>query len=85
MAGSAADRRGALVFLGVDTHAESHVAVALDGVGQRLGALTVPNSAAGYAKLLGWALGFGAPAAAGVEGTGGYGALGSRASYGREG
>ena len=74
MAGSAADRRGEPVFLGVDTHSESHVAVALDGVGQRLGALTVPNSAAGYAELLGWALGFGAPVAAGVEGTGSYGA-----------
>ena len=74
MAGSAADRRGATIFLGVDTHSESHVAVALDGVGRHLGALTVPNSTGGYAELLGWVLSFGGPVAAGVEGTGSYGA-----------
>lgn len=63
-----------MVFLGVDTHLDAHVAVALDGAGRRLGELAIPNNEAGYAELLGWALGFGAPAAAGVEGTGSYGA-----------
>ena len=76
---SFADRRDALVvFLGVDTHSEAHVAVALDGAGRRTGELAVANSQAGYARLLGWALGFGdvvaAGVAAGVEGTGSYGA-----------
>ena len=74
MEGLAADQRGdASVFLGVDTHSEAHVAVALDGVGRRIGERRVPNSEAGYAELLGWVLGLGHPVAAGVEGTGSYG------------
>ncbi len=71
---SAADQREVLVFLGVDTHSDSHVGVALDQAGRRLGMLTVPNTEAGYAQLLSWVLGFGALVAAGVEGTGSYGA-----------
>lgn len=69
-----AKERGVPVYLGVDTHSESHVAAALDGAGRLMGVPEVPNDGAGYAELLGWALGFGAPAAAGVEGTGSYGA-----------
>ena len=68
------DDRGARIYLGVDTHSEAYVGVALDGAGRRLGELVVPNSEAGYAELLGWTLGLGDPAAAGVEGTGSYGA-----------
>src|SRR5919112_4420001 len=68
------DDRGALVFLGVDTHAEAHVAVALDGAGRRLGELAVTNDRAGYARLWDWTLGFGFTVVAGVEGTGSYGA-----------
>ena len=37
----------ALVVLGVDTHADTHVAVALDGLGRRLGHKTVPSTEAG--------------------------------------
>ena len=66
--------RGAPVYLGVDTHSEAHVAAVLDGAGRLMGVLAIPNSEAGYAELLGWALGFGVLAAAGVEGTGSYGA-----------
>jgi len=66
--------RGAPVFLGVDTHSDVHVAVALDGAGRRLGALAVPNDRGGYARLWDWMLGFGTLVAAGVEGTGSYGA-----------
>lgn len=69
-----ADDRGTPVFLGVDTHSQAHVGVALDGAGRRMGELAVANSEAGYAELLGWALGFGVLVAAGVEGTGSYGA-----------
>jgi transposase len=69
-----AERRDAPMFLGVDTHSDAHVGVALDGVGRRLGVLAVNNSEAGYAELVRWVLGFGAPVAAGVEGTGSYGA-----------
>ena len=73
MEGLAAEqRRRATVFLGVDTHSEEHVAVALDGAGRRIGELAVPNSEAGYAEIVGWVLSFGHPLAAGVEGTGSY-------------
>src|SRR5215216_73416 len=62
------------VVLGVDTHLDSHVAVALDQLGRRLGALTVPTTAMGYQSLVSWAEGFGPVRCAGVEGTGSYGA-----------
>jgi transposase len=74
MEGSVQERRDTPVFLGVDTHSEAHVAVALDGAGRRLGELAVTNDRVGYARLWDWALGFGILIAAGVEGTGSYGA-----------
>jgi Transposase len=57
----------------VDTHKDLHVAAARDQLGRRL-ATTTTTTRAGYAQLLGWALGLGEPAAWGVEGTGSYGA-----------
>ena len=74
MEGLDEERRDAPVFLGVDTHSEAHVAVALDGAGGRLGELVVPNDRAGYARLWDWAMSLGILVAAGVEGTGSYGA-----------
>jgi transposase len=62
------------VTLGVDTHKDSHVAVALDGLGRHLGTLSVPTTTAGYRKLLGWARELGTIEQAGVEGTGSFGA-----------
>jgi transposase len=62
------------VVLGVDTHLEVHVAVALDGLGRRLGELAVPTTEKGYEGLLTWAEGFGHVGRAGVEGTSSYGA-----------
>jgi transposase len=59
---------------GVDTHAEVHVAAALDSVGGLLGVQEFPASPAGYAQLLGWLGGFGTVCLVGVEGTGSYGA-----------
>ena len=59
---------------GVDTHADTHVAAALDPVGGLLGVEEFPATAAGYARLLGWLGGFGTVALAGIEGTGSYGA-----------
>ena len=59
---------------GVDTHAGSHVAAALDPVGGLLGVREFPVSAAGYAGLLGWLGGFGTVCLVGIEGTGSYGA-----------
>ena len=59
---------------GVDTHADKHVAAALDPVGGLLGVEEFPVSPAGYARLLGWLGGFGTVALVGIEGTGSYGA-----------
>ena len=59
---------------GAGTHADTHVAAALDSLGGLLGVRQFPATAAGYADLLGWLAGFGAVALAGVEGTGSYGA-----------
>ena len=59
---------------GVDTHAEVHVAAALDPVGGLLGVQEFPAAPAGYAQLLSWLAGFGAVCLVGVEGTGSYGA-----------
>ena len=59
---------------GVDTHAGTHVAAALDGIGGLLGVQEFPATPAGYARLLGWLGSFGTVALVGVEGTGSYGA-----------
>jgi transposase len=59
---------------GVDTHAEVHVAAALDPVGGLLGVQEFPATPAGYGQLLGWLGGFGTVCLVGVEGTGSYGA-----------
>ena len=59
---------------GVDTHADTHVAAALDPVGGLLGVREFPATSAGYASLLGWLAGFGTVALVGIEGTGSYGA-----------
>jgi len=59
---------------GVDTHADSHVAAALDGIGGLLGTESFPATPAGYARLLAWLQSFGTVGLVGVEGTGSYGA-----------
>jgi transposase len=62
------------VTVGVDTHADVHVAVAKDVFGRRLDATSVPTTPAGYAELLDWAQRLGQPDAWGIEGTGSFGA-----------
>ena len=42
------------VTLGVDTHAEIHVAAALDERGRLLDTCTIPTTTAGYAELVRW-------------------------------
>jgi transposase len=59
---------------GVDTHADVHVAVALDPIGGLLGVKEFPPTAAGYGRLMSWLGGFGTVALVGIEGTGSYGA-----------
>jgi hypothetical protein len=69
-----AEKAATEVILGVDTHLDVHVAVALDHLGRRLGELSVPTKAKGYESLVCWAEGFGTVRCAGVEGTSSYGA-----------
>ena len=62
------------VIVGVDTHKDEHVAVAIDGLGGLVGeALFVAANPDGYAELLGWAQSIGELYAFGVEGCGSYG------------
>jgi transposase len=65
---------GAAITLGVDTHKDAHVAVALDGLGRRRGTLSIPTTPEGYKKLVDWANEFGRLEHVGVEGTGSFGA-----------
>lgn len=60
------------VAIGVDTHRDTHTAVALDRLGRVLGVLELSADAEGYARLLGWSRSLGRPAFA-LEGSGSYG------------
>jgi transposase len=60
------------VAIGVDTHKDVHVAVALDRFGVQLDSREVETTEAGYCSLFSWAVGLGLPAFA-VEGAGSYG------------
>jgi transposase len=58
---------------GVDTHADVHVAAAIDGNGGVLGIEAFPADTAGYQDLFRWLTSFGPVYRVGVEGTGSYG------------
>jgi transposase len=58
---------------GVDTHADVHVAAAIDENGGVSGVESFPADAAGYESLVVWLVGFGPVLRVGVEGTGSYG------------
>ena len=62
------------VIVGVDTHADQHTAVAIDGLGRRLDSVEIPTTARGYRDLVRWANTLGRFERAGVEGCGAYGA-----------
>lgn len=62
------------VTLGVDTHADFHVAAVIDPLGRHLGQASFDTTVAGFKALLAWATEFGPITLAGVEGTGAYGA-----------
>ena len=64
---------------GVDTHADVHVAAAIDGNGGVLGVESFPAVAAGHEALVGWLVGFGPVIRVGVEGTGSVWATAVRA------
>ena len=62
------------VIVGVDTHKDQHVAVAIDGFGGLLGEpLFVEATNSGYTELLTWALSLGPVHVFAVEGCGSYG------------
>ena len=58
---------------GVDTHADNHVAAAVDQNGGLLGVESFPASETGFEGLLAWLVGFGPVKQIGVEGTGSWG------------
>lgn len=66
------------IIIGIDTHKEAHAAVAINGLGARLGAMTLPASSRGYYEMESWAQSLGPVRAFGIEGTGSYGAGMSR-------
>ena len=66
--------RGVELVVGVDTHQDKHVAVAIDRQGVRLGELHTVATTHGYEELERWSRGLGEIHAFGIEGTGSYGA-----------
>ena len=62
------------VVVGVDTHKDEHVAIAIDLLGARLCEHRVAATAQGAADLEQWSCGLGEVSAFGIEGTGCYGA-----------
>lgn len=61
------------VIGGVDTHAEVHVAAAVNHVGGVLGIESFTTTQAGYRRLVSWLRSHGELTLVGVEGTGSYG------------
>jgi transposase len=62
------------IVVGVDTHSDTHVAVALSSRGAVLASTCVQTTSCGLRELREWACALGEVAAWGVEGTGCYGA-----------
>ena len=62
------------ILIGVDTHKQAHVAVAITRLGARLAHCSIAADAAGYAELVAWARALGTVEAFAIEGTGSYGA-----------
>ena len=62
-----------VVYGGVDTHMDVHVAAVIDGNGKLRGTKSFPTSPIGLRRLERWLSGFGAVQKVGVEGTGTYG------------
>src|SRR5271163_4303273 len=58
---------------GVDTHADVHVAAALDPLGRLVGTECFGADAAGYKALFAWLEDFGEVTKIGIEGTSSYG------------
>ena len=61
-----------IVYGGVDTHLDVHVAAVIDDTGRLLGTKPFPTRALGLRQLQRWLAGHGQVAKVGVEGTGTY-------------
>ncbi|OZD67252.1 hypothetical protein CH263_11495 [Rhodococcus sp. 06-1059B-a] len=61
------------VFVGIDTHKDTHHAAVIDHLGRDVADRQFPATAAGYRAVLAWLAGIGVVARVGVEGTGSYG------------
>lgn len=72
--GDRAGNQAVQVTIGVDTHRDMHVAVAVDQLGVRLAEWHVKTTTPGYAELERWSRSLGEIRAFGIEGTGSYGA-----------
>lgn len=64
----------ARVVVGVDTHRDSHTAVALDEIGRTIDRLTIATNSTGYRQLMNWSRSLAEVVAFAVEGTGSFGA-----------
>jgi transposase len=64
----------AAVIGGIDTHTDVHQAAVIDSIGRHLATESFPTTPEGYRQLLDWLRSHGELLAAGVEGTGAYGA-----------
>lgn len=63
-----------MIAVGVDTHKDTHVAAALDRLGQLLGEIQVSTNLSGYQKFVRWLKELGAEIVVGMEGAATYGA-----------
>ncbi len=63
-----------MIAVGVDTHKEQHLAVALDGLGQVLAEIVITTTLAGYSEFVCWLKELGENVLVGIEGAGSYGA-----------
>ena len=63
-----------IVYAGVDTHRDVHVAAVVDTAGRVLATSPFPTDETGYEQLKQWLRSQGHIARVGVEGTGSYGA-----------
>jgi transposase len=70
----AGNSRAPDVVIGVDTHKDAHVAVALAPNGGRLGEHRIPATRKGYDALIDWSEEFGTHPLFAIEGTSSYGA-----------
>lgn len=61
------------IIIGVDTHKDTHAAVAIDSLGGRLDDYLIPVNLSGYQQLLEWAKAFEQDLVFGIEGSGSYG------------